>query len=49
MLIETIEKTIKSNISKENKRLFLRKEIPSFINELFQNKDIIGIEKLFVV
>ena len=49
MLIETIEKTIKSNISKENKRLFLRKEIPSFINELFQNKDIIGIEKLFII
>lgn len=47
MLIETIEKNIKSHISKENKRLFLKKEIPSFVNELFLNKDIAGLEKLF--
>lgn len=49
MLIETIEKTIKSHISKENKRLFLTKEIPSFIIELFDNKDFAGIEKLFTI
>ena len=47
MLIETIEKNINNNQSKENKKNFLRKEIPLFIEELFTNKDVQGLEKLF--
>lgn len=48
MLIETIQKTIKSHISKENKRKFLIKEVPLFIDELFVQKDYKTLEKLFL-
>lgn len=49
MLIETVEKTLKSQISKENKRNFLFQEVPNFIDELFLNKNTNDIEKLFLL